>query len=229
MLHIAITGANRGIGLELVRQLSARGDAVFAAARDVSSAAELNELCRAHPDRLRLFDCDVTSDASVAAFAAAVPAPVDVVINNAGVMGKMQSLEALDLDDVAHTFDINVRGPIRVTRAFLPHLRRASVRKLVHLSSKMGSIDDNRSGGAYGYRISKAALNMASRSMAQDLRREGIISVVLHPGWVQTRMGGASAPVPVAESVGGMISLIDRLTLDDSGEFFSFRGERVPW
>jgi len=118
---------------------------------------------------------------------------------------------------------------LRVTSALLPLLRRSRGAKIANISSGLSSIQDNTSGGSYGYRMSKAALNMASRSLAQDLREEGIVTVVISPGWVQTDMGGADAPTPVTESVAGVIGVIDRLTLQDSGGFFSFRGERIAW
>ena len=127
-------------------------------------------------------------------------AAVDVVINNTGVSGRRAGLGDLDLEDVMRTFNTNALGAVRVTRAFLPHLRRGAGKRVAHISSGMGSISDNTSGGAYGYRMSKAALNMASKSMSIDLRGEGIISVVLNPGWVQTDMGGASAPTRCAGS-----------------------------
>jgi NAD(P)-dependent dehydrogenase (short-subunit alcohol dehydrogenase family) len=141
----------------------------------------------------------------------------------------MEALEELDLDDVRRTFDVNALGAIRVTRALLPRLRQGRGRKIVHVSTKMASIADNTSGGAFGYRMSKVALNMASRTMALALRGERIVSVVVNPGWVQTDMGGPGAPTPVAESASGIVALIDRLKLDDSGEFWDYRGDKLEW
>jgi NAD(P)-dependent dehydrogenase (short-subunit alcohol dehydrogenase family) len=228
-MKIVITGANRGIGLELTRQYLARGDSVYAGARTPGRARELAALLAPSGGRLQLHACDVSLEASVRTFASTVSEPIDVLINNAGVRSRPDSLEALDLDDAARTFQVNALGALRVTSALLPMLRRSAGAKIANISSGLGSIADNGSGGSYGYRMSKAALNMASRSLAQDLRAEGLIAVVLSPGWVQTDMGGTEAPTPVAESATGLISLIDRLTLQDSGTFLNFRGEPIAW
>ncbi|NUP05704.1 MAG: SDR family oxidoreductase [Polyangiaceae bacterium] len=223
-----ITGANRGIGLELVRQLADRGDAVEALARATSPA--LSELVARAPDRVRAITCDITTDASVRAAVAAIGSvAVDVVVNNAGVMGKMQSLHDLDLEDVVRTFDVNALGAIRVTRALLPLLLRADTRRVVSITSGMGSIEDNTHGGAYGYRMSKAALNMANRSMSVDLAHQRVTCVVMNPGWVQTEMGGEGAPTPVAESASRMIGIIDELTLAQSGTFLDYRGGTIKY
>lgn len=231
-MRVVVTGANRGIGLELVRQLKARGDTVEACARNPEAATELAALAG---DRVRLHRVDVTEPASVRALADALgDAAIDVVFNVAGVYGgPRQSLrqmaEELALEDVADTFDTNAIGPLRVTVALLPHVRRGAAKKLVHVTSGMGSIADNTSGGYYAYRMSKAALNMMSRSLAMDLRGEGITSVVINPGWVQTDMGGGSAPTPVADSVRGILREIDKATLDDSGAFLNWKGNRYAW
>ncbi len=177
-----------------------------------------------------MFRCDVASDSSVDALGQALAgAAIDVVINNAGVMGELESLEKMDLAEVLHTIDVNALGPVRVVRAVLPCVRRGARKCLVHITSGMGSIGDNTSGGAYGYRMSKAALNMASKSMSVDLGREGIASVVVNPGWVQTDMGGAGAPLPVEDSAAHILDLIDRLRPEDSGSFFNHTGAKYPW
>ena len=153
-MRIVITGANRGIGLEFCRQYLDRGETVDATARRPDEAKALHALAASAGARLRIHACDVQDDASVKAFAKALPAGgVDLLINNAGVMGKMSSLEELDLDDARNTFDVNALGPIRVTRALLPFLRQGQGAKVAHVTSKMGAISDNTSGGAYGYRM----------------------------------------------------------------------------
>ncbi len=229
-MRIVITGANRGIGLEFCRQYLGRGETVDAAARRPDEAKELQALAASSGGRLRIHACDVQDDASVKAFAASVAeGPVDLLINNAGVMGEMQSLEALDLSDVQNTFDVNALGPIRVTRALLPLLQKAKGAKVAHITSKMGAVSDNTSGGAYGYRMSKAALNMASKSMAVDFADTGLTFIVVNPGWVQTDMGGGNAPTPVEESVGNLIRVFDRVGLKDSGKFFNHTGEEVSF
>jgi NAD(P)-dependent dehydrogenase (short-subunit alcohol dehydrogenase family) len=229
-MRIVVVGANRGIGLEFVRQYLARGERVEATARNPAGAEALAALATRHPSLLRLHACDVSDERSVAAFTRGLePGGVDLLINNAGVMGAWESLEGLDLADVLATFSTNALGPIRVTRALLPKLREGKGRKVAHLSSKMGSISDNSSGGAYAYRMSKAALNMASKTMAVDLRGEGILSVVLSPGWVKTDMGGANAPTDVKDSVAGMVKVLDSLGPADSGRFLGFKGEEIEW
>jgi NAD(P)-dependent dehydrogenase (short-subunit alcohol dehydrogenase family) len=226
-MRVAITGTNRGIGLEFARQALERGDVVEAAAREPGE--DLFRLREHFGDRLRLHRCEVSDPGSVAAFGGAVcREPLDLLINNAGVRGEWESLEKMDLEDLLRTVDINAVSALRVTRAVLPALRWAKG-KVALVSSDMGSIAENRSGGAYAYRMSKGALNMAGRSMAHDLRPEGLRVVVLHPGWVQTEMGGPHAPTPVAESVRGLLRVIDGLTFEQSGSFLDYRGEQVPW
>ena len=228
-MHIVLTGVNRSIGLELTRQYLARGDTVFAGTRTPQQATELTALQAASAGRLHIHACDVADNASVRAFAAAVTQPVDVLINNAGMRVRPDALEPLDLVGTARAIDVNALGALRVTAALLPALRRARGAKLASIASGLGSIADNTSGGSYGYRMSKAALNMATRSLAQDLRAEGIAAVVLSPGWVQTDMGGASAPTRVEESAAELITVLDRLTLKQSGSFLDFRGARLDW
>ncbi|MEO7093419.1 MAG: SDR family oxidoreductase [Polyangiales bacterium] len=231
-MRFVITGANRGIGLELTRQLVARGDAVEAGARSPEAASELMQLGKSPrgASLLRVHALDVASDRSARDFAQSIgDRAVDVLINNAGILGKMQSLEELDLDDVVNTFRVDALGALAVTRALLPSLRKGDTRKLVHISTGMASISDNTSGGAFGYRMAKAALNIASKSMAVNLRGERFISVVMNPGWVQTEMGGSGAPTPVRDSATGILSVIDKLTLDQSGNFLDFRGGTLAW
>jgi NAD(P)-dependent dehydrogenase (short-subunit alcohol dehydrogenase family) len=231
-MRYVVTGANRGIGLELTRQLLVRGDTVDAGVRDPAAASDLARLGKspAGAANLRILACDVSRDASVRTLAAALgDRPVDVLVNNAGVLGKMQSLDDLDLEDMVHSFRVNALGALCVTRALLPNLRRSHVRKVINVSTKMASVSDNTSGGAFGYRMSKAALNIATKSMAVNLRGERIVAVVVNPGWVQTEMGGAGAPTPVQESVAGLLRLIDGLSLDQSGGFYDFKGDSIPW
>ncbi len=224
-----VTGANRGIGLELVRQLAARGDHVEALARD-PSAAGLAELAREHAALIRTHACDVTSDASVDAARRSIgDVAVDVVVNNAGVMGKMQSFEDLDLADAARTIDTNAMGPIRLTRALLPNLLRGQARKVICVTSGMGSITDNTRGGAYGYRMSKAALNMAMKSLSIDFASRGLTVAVINPGWVKTDMGGPGAMIDAATSVSMMLARLDAMTPADNGAFLDYKGGSLPY
>jgi NAD(P)-dependent dehydrogenase (short-subunit alcohol dehydrogenase family) len=224
-MNAIVTGANRGIGLELVRQLLARGVNVDAACRRPGDAAEL---CATGA---RVHAVDVTSDDSVAAFARALDgAPIDLVINNAGVYGDMrQRLEDFDYAAATRTFETNALGALRVSHAFLPHLRRGTGKKLAHISSAMGSIGGTNSPGDLAYRMSKAALNMVSKSIALELHDDHIISLVVHPGWVRTDMGGPLAPMTAAESARGILSQIDAAGFVDSGAFVDFKGARCAW
>lgn len=226
-MNIIVTGANRGIGLGIARHLAARGDTVIAAARQPYSP-DLTSL------KLKTIALDVTSAESVRNFGLALgDTPVDILFNVAGVYGSQEHLGSLAndlaLSDLERTYQINALGPLRVTLAALANVRRGTAKKLVHVTSGMGSIADNTSGGSYGYRMSKAALNMMSASLAVDLRAEGIASYVINPGWVQTDMGGTNAPLTVAQSVEGMVREIDRATLADSGAFLNWKGNRYPW
>jgi len=218
-VRYVITGANRGIGLELARQLLARGDEVVATARDTSKASQLRGL----GGELTVERCDVADAASVRSFAARVDGAVDVLINNAGVLDGYTGIEDTDIEQALEIYDVNALGALRVTQALLPQMRKGTAKKLVFVTSGMGSITDNTSGGAYGYRMSKAALNMASRSLAAELAPAGFISFVINPGWVRTEMGGVGATISVEESAGGLIARIDEATKSDSGGFLDYR------
>jgi NAD(P)-dependent dehydrogenase (short-subunit alcohol dehydrogenase family) len=219
-MRTIVTGANRGIGLEFVRQLLERGDEVEAAVRDPAGATALRELGAKAGGRLR-----------VRAFARELgDAPVELLVNNAAVYGgNRQRVDDLDFDDVLRTFEINALGPLRLTVAVLPLLRKAKGAKIVHLTSGMGSIADNSSGGYYAYRMSKAALNMASKSLSIDLHRAGVASVVINPGWVQTDMGGPGATTTPRDSVAAMLKRVDALTPEQNGAFLNWKGGEYPW
>jgi len=231
--RILVTGAGRGIGLELTRQWLAAGREVFALARKPQGSEGLAALAHDHPKTLKRAACDVSDDESVAGAAKEVTSAwdrIDLLVNNAGTYGRRGgSLAELDFAEVRSVFEVNTLGPLRVTRAFLPLLRRGTSPRLVHLTSLMGSIADNGSGGTWAYRLSKTALNMASRNLALELRKEGIPSVVLHPGWVRTDMGGPGAPLSVTESAASMIRTIDGIVIEQSGAFLDRDGKPVPW
>jgi NAD(P)-dependent dehydrogenase (short-subunit alcohol dehydrogenase family) len=226
-MRFVVTGANRGIGLEFVKQLTARGEQVDATVRDLGDAAELQALGSSGV-RLSVHRLDVADDESVDAFATQLPeGPVDVLINNAGVSG-LKGGEPIDPADILRVVNVNAVGTLRVTRALLPRLREGKGKRIVNLTSVLGSIAESN-GGRYAYRMSKAALNMATKLLAEDLRAEGFRTVALHPGWVQTRMGGTAAPVPPEQSVAGMLRIIDGLTAEQSGHTFDFQGRAIPW
>jgi len=215
-----VTGANRGIGLELCRQLHARGDEVIAACR--RSSPDLDGL------RVRVeANVDVTGDDSVRKFAERIgEVRIDVLVNNAGIL-EGGGLEDLDVESLRRQFEVNSIGPLRVTRALLPNLGAGS--RIAIVTSLMGSMGDNGSGGNYGYRMSKAALNSAGVSLARDLASRKISVAILHPGWVQTEMTGNSGPLTTTESARGLIERIDGLTLETSGTFWHADGRVLPW
>lgn len=231
-MRILVTGASRGLGLEFAAQYLAAGHDVAALARNPAGSNGLQALAAEAEDRLVVHACDVADGASIEAAAQAVAArwdALDLLVNNAGVSGDKGKLTELDFDDMAAVFATNAIGPLRVTRALLPLLRKGSAAKVAHITSRMGSIADNGSGGWWAYRMSKAALNMACRNATFELDGEGVSSYVLHPGWVQTDMGGGSAPLSIAESVRSMIGTIAGLTPADSGRFVNYDGEALPW
>jgi NAD(P)-dependent dehydrogenase (short-subunit alcohol dehydrogenase family) len=221
-----VTGANRGLGIEFVRQLRARSDTVVAAAR--SGEAELTRL------GARFVALDVADEQGIRSAALAIAGePIDVLINNAGVSSKAKRLDELTADELRGVFAINATGPMLVGAALLPSLRSGRQRKIINISTQMGSIalnsPPNAGGTSYGYRSSKAALNMLTASLANELRPEGFTCIALHPGWVRTDMGGSEAPLGAPESVSSMIKLIDGLRPDQSGAFLDLHGRTLPW
>lgn len=230
MTSVLVTGANRGIGLEFVRQYAADGWRVFACCRDPDAAEHLRALAR-EADGVSIHRLDVGAFDRIDALARELDGQaIDVLVNNAGVYGgRPQDLETLDYDAWAEVLRINCLAQVRVSRAFLEHVARSERKVIVAITSKMGSIADNTSGRGYIYRTSKAALNAAMKSLAVDLAPRGIAVAVLHPGWVKTDMGGPDALIGVAESVAGMRAVIARLGPATSGGFFGYDGALIPW
>lgn len=223
---VVITGANRGIGLELARQYAADGWQVVATCRDLAKPGGLKDLANVEIQSLV-----VDSEASIAAFAAGMKGrAIDLLINNAGIMGPdltQQSKDGIDVAGWLETMRVNALAPILLTLALRQNLGQGA--KIAILSSQLGSQTENESGGMYAYRASKAAVNMGVRSLAADLRDEGVILLALHPGWVQTDMGGPQAPVQIPDSVAGLRRVIAAANQADSGSFTAFDGRRIPW
>jgi len=226
-----ITGANRGLGLEFARQYLADGCQVYAACRDPDSASELSRLAEASDDKLQILALDVTDPASVKAAAAELDGQaIDLLLNNAGVGGaRGQTIGNIDYEAWAKVLDVNTMGPLRVAEAFVDHVARSERKLTITLTSGMGSLADNTSGGAFAYRSSKAAVNMVMRSLAIDLAPRGITCVVVNPGWVRTDMGGPHASLTTAESVAMLRRLIERLGPAQSGKFFNYDGREYAW
>lgn len=219
MNSVLITGANRGIGLELCRQLVSRGDQVVAGCRKASD--ELRSL------NLRVIEgLDVNDSESIDSLSAQLgEMKLDWLINNAGILS-VESLGDLDFDAMEQQFRVNALGPLRVTSALLAKLGPGS--KVGIITSRMGSVEDNTSGGYYGYRMSKAAVNMAGMSLARDLQERQIAVALLHPGMVATDMTGGRG-VPLEHSAGGLIQRMDALNMRHTGVFWHAEGDQLPW
>ena len=226
-----ITGANRGLGLEFARQYLADGWRVYAACRDPESASELHRLADENRDTLRILALDVTDPASIDAAATELAGQaIDLLLNNAGIIGpRGKTIGNIDYDAWKDVLDVNTLGPTRVSEAFVEHVARSDRKLIVTLTSGMGSIADNTSGGSILYRSSKAAVNMVMRSLAIDLAPRGITCVVINPGWVRTDMGGPNATLEAAESIGRMRRIIAALGPEQSGKFLNHTGREYPW
>ncbi|MBK6599674.1 MAG: SDR family oxidoreductase [Proteobacteria bacterium] len=240
MPTVLVTGANRGLGLELVRQYRDDGWHVIACARKPAAATELQKLAAAQTERVEIHALDVTDFAAVDGLAAALRGrAIDVLLNNAGTMGAQSfatvGLEAgkfgaADFTDWAQTFRINTFAPMKMAEAFVEHVARSDQKKIVSISSIVGSIAKNNVGGLYAYRASKAALNAIMHSMGIDLARShGICAVPLHPGWARTDMGGERADIDAVASVTGMRKVIAALALEKAGRFYMYDGSELPW
>ena len=225
MTTVLISGANRGIGLEFARQYAADGAQVIAGVRDPDAAHDLRAL-----DGVETHALDVGDDGSVAAFHATVGGrAVDILIANAGVFGGgSQTLGAIDFDAWLRTFDVNALGPVRLAQAFLANLRAGADKKLVAITSTLGSTSTH-GGDMFAYRASKAALNNAWAGLAAALKGEGIVCLPLHPGWVQTDMGGQGAQITPAESVEGLRKVIAKAGPAQSGHVHAYDGKALPW
>jgi len=230
MSTVLITGANRGIGLEFVRQYAADGDRVIAGARHPGDAKELIDLATKSKGQVTLHPLDVASGASIAHLAGELgDTPIDILINNAGVYGgDHQTAHNLDYETWARTLTVNSIGPVRVLLALLPNLKKGKDKKAVAITSGMGSTT-NHDGSALIYRSSKAALNNAMHGLALALKPEGITIAMLHPGWVKTDMGGRNASLTPDVSVSAQRKLIAALTTKDSGRYLAYDGREIPW
>ncbi len=229
MPSIMITSANRGLGLEFVRQYAADGWTIFAACRNPDAADDLHELTRS--GSITVLPIDVTDLSSVRHAAAGLNGEsIDVLLNSAGIIGKPgQRTGHIDYESWEQVLNVNTMGPLRVTEAFVEHVARGERKLIVTITSGLGSLTDNTSGGSIPYRSSKAAVNMAMRSAAIDLAPRGIACVLVNPGWVKTDMGGPGAPLTPSESVAALKSLIATFGLAHSGKFFHYDGREYAW
>ncbi len=220
-MNILITGSSRGIGLALVTQSLSKGHTVFAVARDTS---KLRSLQGDYPSTLKLIEANVSRPDGIASVVGAMerPGKLDVLINNAGVFRKEETA-----DTFSESFHVNATTPFLVTKALLPLLKKSDSPKVAQITSLMGSIADNSSGGSYAYRASKAALNMITKSFAVEYPQ--ISFVLIHPGWVKTEMGGTEAPTEIVDSATGIWKVIDSLNQKNSGAFKDFKNRDLNW
>lgn len=225
MTTILITGAGRGIGFELARQSIDKGWNVIGSVRTVEAQRELAQRL----PQMAVLNFDVTDHKAVEKVANAFHSPIDILVNNAGVIGAMpQSTLEMDFDGFAETLAINTLAPLKVTQVFLPLLKQGRNPRLVNISSKMGRMEFSAS-DRIAYRASKAALNKVTQGLATDLKEEGITCIAMHPGWVQSDMGGAQADIPPAESAAGILKVISSISLEDTGKFIDWDGTPRSW
>ena len=240
MPTILITGTSRGLGLEFVRQYAASGWTVLACARQPSGSTELMTVAAANPQRVRLLALDVEDHAAIERTAHELEGtPIDVLLNSAGIMGNGSfATEGIafgrfgqsDFADWERVFRVNVIAPMKMAEAFVGHVASSDQKKIVTLTSMLGSVAINRIGGLYAYRASKAAVNAIMKSMAIDLAKShGVIATALHPGWVKTDLGGPRADIDAETSVAGMRAVIAGLTPEKAGRFWVYDGSEMPW
>ena len=231
MPTVLITGANRGLGLEFCRQYAGKDWDVIACCRNPAQAGELSVL-RQHHNKIQVEALDVAHFDQIDTLSKKLSGlGIDILINNAGVYddNRNNSFGQLDYQTWSHSLLINTQAPMKMAEAFLPQLKRGSKKLVVNISSLMGSLADNNSGGSIMYRSSKAALNAAMLSLSIDLKGQGIGVLIFHPGWVQTDMGGANALIDSKTSVSGMCEVIEQFTSAQSGAFVKYDGKTMPW
>jgi NAD(P)-dependent dehydrogenase (short-subunit alcohol dehydrogenase family) len=236
MPTVLITGANRGLGLEMARQYSADGWAVIATCRNPSDAPELQALDKQHPS-LNIYALDVANFAAIDTLASELKGrSIDVLINNAGLFGPKatadgdlrQNFGHMDYDMWTELFRINTMVPLKMAEAFVKHVAASEQKKIITITSSVGSIAQ-ADGQFYAYRTSKAAANMLMRNMAGDVKQYGITAAAFCPGWVKTRMGGPDAPLEAPGAIASLRNVIAGLTLDSTGRFWLYNGTNVPW
>ena len=228
MTTVLITGANRGLGLEFTKQYAADGLQVLACCRNPQAASALQAVA-ANNSNITIYTLDVGDFAQIDALALQLKAQnIDVLINNAGVYPH-STFGDTNYDDWAAAFKVNAMATLKMAEAFVQHITRSQLKKMAVVTSKMGSIDDNTSGESYAYRSSKTAVNMVMKSLSIDLKPYGISVVTLHPGWVQTDMGGPNGLISAHTSVSGLRNVIHGLSLASTGKFIAFDGKEIAW
>ena len=230
-MNILITGANRGIGLEMVRYSAQQGWRVFARCRNPHEAENLFNVAKLSNGQISVHIADMQELSTLQALSYELRNdPVDILINNAGIYGSDKNeFGAVDVESWLQTFQVNSIAPLKMVETFSEQLAMGKRKLVACMSSKMGSMADNGSGGSYIYRSSKAALNAVVKSLSVDLKAQGIITVALHPGWVKTHMGGPDAEITTSECVEQLFNNLSALSIDDSGRFIDLDGSDIPW
>lgn len=234
MRHILITGAGRGLGLEITRQYLNRGDFIFACIRNIEKSIQLKILQDKYTNQISIINMDVADPISIEKSYNEIQKQtnkLDLLINNAGInkTESAQILGQLDLKQMLAMFQVNSIAPILIAQRFIELLKAGDTPRIINISSERGSITAQKKGGNYGYTASKAALNMFMRTLAFDVMSFGIICIVIDPGWVQTDMGGYKAPLTPEQSVQGLLKVIDNLTEKKTGQFLTWDGNELPW
>jgi NAD(P)-dependent dehydrogenase (short-subunit alcohol dehydrogenase family) len=221
---VLVTGANRGLGLEFSKQLQQAGYEVIGTARSPDKAVELKA------SGARVEQLDVSSQTSVEGLAKRLnDVSIDILINNAGMLNRTDSsLGSLDFEIMERTFQVNSLGPLRVIQALLPNLQAGEKKTIVNITSRLGSIELS-TGGMYSYRTSKTALNQINKIISAELAPQGFTSVVIHPGWVRTDMGGDAATLAIPESISAILKVVEGLSVENTGKFYNYDGEELPW
>jgi len=231
MKTVLITGSNRGIGLEFVRQYINEGWQVIACCRNTESAHQLNNIKDSNSNRLIIHKLDVSNFKMIEELASTLhDTPIDLLINNAGIYGgNNNTFGSIDYQDWTNAFVINTMAALKIAESFVSNIECSNIKKMVFLSSQMGSISDNGSGQSYIYRSTKTALNSVVKSLSIDLKHKGIKVLTLHPGWVLTDMGGTNAQITTEESVKSIKNIIDNMNMNNSGSFLDYEGKTILW
>ena len=230
MTSVLITGANRGLGFGFVKSFLAKNINVICTTRNISGSKELLECKKNYPDNLEILELDLLEKKSENILSDLLSdKPIDIFINNAGVGNSNQRFGVVSSKPWLDVLKVNLIVPLTLTQSIIENIKKGSEKKIYFLSSQLGSIGDNTSGGMYIYRSSKTALNQVVKSLSVDLKPMGITVISLHPGWVKTDMGGPNAPVQIDESIKGMMQVIDKTDIRDTGRFLNYDGKELPW
>ena len=230
MTNVFITGANRGLGLGFVKSFLAKNANVICTTRNISGSQELLECKKKYPNNIEVLELDLLKENSENTLSDLLSdKPIDILINNAGVGNSNQQFGSVSSKPWLEVLKVNLIAPLMITQSIIENVKKGSGKKIYFLSSQLGSIGDNTSGGMYIYRSSKTGLNQIVKSLSVDLKAHGITVISLHPGWVKTDMGGPNAPVSIEESIEGMMKVIKATDIRDTGRFLNYDGRELPW